>query len=125
MPRVLLIVDDRPDVRQAYSRYFKRFFDKVYLAADPAQAETFFVESPAPTALICDYWLGENVPVGPTLIPKWRSRCPSIERVALVSGSEVREVQRTAGVDAVFEKPVDLVKLRGFLLEQNEPTTQP
>lgn len=117
MNSVLLVVDDREDLRNGYFRYFARFFDEVCLAADPIAAEAFLVrkENP-PTHLICDYWFGDNHPVGAQIVPKWRRLCPSIVRAALVSGSQVAVLPATEGIDAVFEKPLELKSLLAFLL---------
>lgn len=117
MSSVLLVVDDREDLRNGYFRYFARFFDEVCLAADPVAAETFLCRKDnPPTHLICDYWFGESHPVGAQIVPRWRRICPSIVRAALVSGSQVTELPATEGIDGVFEKPLELKCLRAFLL---------
>ncbi len=119
MPRFLLIVDDREDLRVGFHRYFIRFFDEVLVASDPASAEELLSRSVnAPTHVVCDYWFGEEHPVGASVLPAWRRRYPSIVKAALVSGSEVAELPATEGIDAVFEKPVDLKSLRAFLIGQ-------
>lgn len=120
MSSVLLVVDDREDLRNGYFRYFARFFDEVCLAADPIAAEAFLTrrEDP-PTHLICDYWFGEDHPVGAQIVPRWRQLCPSIVKAALVSGSQVAALPVTEGIDAVFEKPLELKALRAFLLGQS------
>lgn len=118
MGSVLLVVDDREDLRNGYYRYFARFFDEVCLAADPCAAEVFLTRQVnPPTHLICDYWLGDGHPVGAQIVPRWRRLCPSIVRTALVSGSQVAELPATEGIDAVFEKPLELKALRAFLLD--------
>lgn len=106
--RVLLIVEDREDVRRAFARYFRRHFDTVLVAADPPEAEALLQGMPAPTHVICDHWLGDAHPVGSVLLPAWRRRFPELRKAILVSGSEIEAIERPVGVDAVFGKPADM-----------------
>lgn len=116
MPNVLVIVDDREDVRNSFARYFRRHFDQVRTASTPAEAEVELSNFPPPTHLVCDYWLGDAQPVGSVLIAKWKALYPTLQRAALVSGSELQEIACPQGVDAVFSKPADLVAMRKMLL---------
>ncbi|HNS96266.1 MAG TPA: hypothetical protein PLJ27_11980 [Polyangiaceae bacterium] len=114
--RVLLIVEDRADVGLAFRRYFSRYFDSVLLASTPAQAESILQGEPSPTHMICDHWLGEGIPVGLILLSKWRAQFPSLKRCIIVSGSEIEPLSLPPGVDAVFNKPADMSRIREFLL---------
>lgn len=115
-PPVLLIVEDRSDVGAAFARYFRRYFEAVLVASTPSEAEAMLGASPAPTHVICDYWLGDGHPVGSVLLPKWRQRFAGIQRGVIVSGSEIEEIDCPPGVDAVFGKPADMLAIRACLL---------
>ncbi len=116
IPPVLLIVEDRSDVGAAFARYFRRYFEAVLVATSPSEAERLLGSTPTPTHVICDYWLGDDQPVGSVLLPKWRQQFGDIQRGVIVSGSEVEEIQCPPGVDGVFAKPADMPAIRACLL---------
>ena len=68
----LLIVDDREDIRRAMERYFSLYFEKVFVAATPVQAEQI-LRAHTPTFILCDYWLGDEFLPSTEYIPGWRN----------------------------------------------------
>lgn len=114
-PGPLLIVDDREDVRWALQRFLSLYFEQVHTAGTPDEAEAALNEY-HPTLLLCDYWLGNEYPPATDLIPGWRERYPTIERVALMTGTKAAALGRVHCVDAVFQKPLDMNQVTDFLL---------
>ncbi len=102
----LLIVDDREDVRRAMKRYFSLYFDAVYVAATPTDAERQLRQY-QPSYLLCDYWLGEGYLPSTEYIPGWRRLVPTLKRVALMTGTKVAALAKTESVDIVFQKPLE------------------
>lgn len=117
----LLVVDDVPEIRRSLVRYFKRTFETVS-AATPAETEAILAES-APPFLLCDYWLGVEFPPSTHYIPMWRQRFPSLQRVALMTGTKSSSIDSRAGIDALFEKPLDLQAIIQFFAEAEAPTS--
>jgi DNA-binding NtrC family response regulator len=107
-------VDDRPEVLRGLRRYLGLHFDHVHIAATPTEAEVL-LETHACPVLLCDYWLGEEVPPATSLIPRWRSRFACLQRVALMTGTSGATLLGSDGIDAVFRKPLDLESLVAFL----------
>ena len=118
-PGPLLIVDDREDVRLALERFLSLYFEQVHAAGTPGDAESALNEY-RPTLVLCDYWLGDEYPPATDLIPGWRERYPTIERVALMTGTKASALGRAQGVDAVFQKPLDLKQVTAFLLGKGQ-----
>jgi CheY-like chemotaxis protein len=118
-PGPLLIVDDRVEVRSALTRFFELWFQRVYAAASPREASSILQEH-APTVLLCDYWLGEAFPPGTELIAAWRKRFPCLQRAVLMTGTRASALDDVPGVDAVFQKPLDLRVVTPFLLGQTD-----
>jgi DNA-binding NtrC family response regulator len=113
MPK-LLIVEDMPDVARSYVLVFKRFAADVITASSPREAEQVMGSATEPLMLLCDNWLGEGVPTGMELVPRWRKSFPALVKTALVTGSNVGSVGGVPGIDAVFEKPPDIAALAKF-----------
>jgi len=123
-PRRLLIVQHYAFARRSLERYFGATFGEVLTAANPADAEALLTDSQRPpTDLICGQYFGENMPLGTELIPRWRSLCPTLGRVALVTASEALS-SIPEGIDAVFEKPVDPGVLLSFFA-RGDPLSGP
>ena len=108
----LLVVDDVPEMRRSLVRYFKRTFDTVS-AGTPEEAEEILMRS-SPPYLLCDYWLGVEFPPATHFIPAWRKKFPSLRRVALMTGTKTTSIDSPTGIDALFEKPLDLDVITEF-----------
>ncbi|MEM9691646.1 MAG: hypothetical protein AAGA56_03815 [Myxococcota bacterium] len=102
----LVILDDREDVRVGLERLFGLVFDRVVTAATPDEADALITETEAPF-LLCDYWLGPELPSGSEVICTLRARHPCLQKVALMTGSKVSALTDTKGADIVFAKPLD------------------
>ena len=116
-PGPLLIVDDRVEVRSALTRFFGLWFQRVYAAASPSEADGILQEH-APCVLLCDYWLGDAFPPGTELISTWRARFPCLQRAVLMTGTRASSLGDVPGIDAVFQKPLNLKVVTAFLLGQ-------
>jgi len=114
--RRLLIVQRNELLRRALGRYFSLHFDQAYIAANPIEAEGYLqgVEH-AISDLICGQSFGEHWPLGSELIMRWRSMCPTLERVVLVTGHE-HVPSDVPGVDAVCRKPIEPTALYPLLM---------
>jgi ActR/RegA family two-component response regulator len=114
--RVLLIVDDQPLVARTLRRCLVRKFDAAYVANEAMDAESILRTAVPPvTHVICDFYLGADSPLGTVLLARWRKEFTSIEVALIVSGSELGAITRSAGVDAVLGKPVDVPLLLALL----------
>jgi hypothetical protein len=109
-------LDDRVEVLRAVERLFALYFDPVYCALTPPQAESLLREN-KPRFLLCDYWLGEEYPPATGFLPRWRAAYPCLERVALMSGTNSASIPTCAAVDAVFEKPLDSPRIVKFFAQ--------
>jgi DNA-binding NtrC family response regulator len=114
-PGPLLIVDDSDDIRSALRGFMSLCFEQVVAAATPQEAEAA-LRAYQPRLLLCDYWLGPEHPPATDLIPGWRERYPSIERVGLITGTNTDALGSADCVDAVFQKPLDMRRVTDFLL---------
>jgi DNA-binding NtrC family response regulator len=114
----LLIVDDREDIRRSMHRYFAAYFEAVYLAGDPHEAE-LLLRKHRPTYLLCDFWLGDEYLPATEYIPHWRKQVPTLRRVALMTGTNLAALGSVASVDAVFQKPFEPVAVLKFFLDQS------
>lgn len=114
-PGPLLIVDDSDEIRSALCRFMSLYFEQVVAAATPGEAEAA-LQTYRPRLLLCDYWLGDKYPHATDLIPGWRARHPSIERVALMTGTNTDSLGPTTCVDAVFQKPLNMGQVIDFFL---------
>jgi hypothetical protein len=111
----LLIIDDRDAVLTALGRFFGLYFERIYVATTPQEAEVM-LETHHPAVLLCDYWLGDRHPVGTELIRAWRERYPCIKRVVLMSGTHASSLGDVSCADAVVQKPLNLKVVTAFLL---------
>ena len=107
---ILLIVDDDPQIRRMLMRLFQRHFDLAFTAATPTDAERILQENRV-THILSDYDLGTENPRGTELIIGWRKRYPLIQRVLLLSGSQVSQSQIPNEVDQFFEKGSDPIAI--------------
>lgn len=109
----LLIVDDRAEVLRALERLLGLYFEEVYTAMTPPDAEST-LEQRSPRFLLCDYWLGDKYPPATGFIPRWRKEYPCLLRVVLMSGTNSASIPPCPGVDHVFAKPLDTARLIDF-----------
>jgi CheY-like chemotaxis protein len=115
--RVLLILDDTPEVARALRRFMSNDFDVVREASTPEEAERFLGDPESPTThLICDHYLGKGVPLGADLIRRWRRSYPLLQVAVLHTGSDMEGLVAGDGIDKVFGKPLDARELLQFLL---------
>jgi CheY-like chemotaxis protein len=112
---LLLIVDDRKEVRAALQRFFEMYFERVLTAATPPEAEES-LRTEQPTLLLCDYFLGVEWPPATSLIPAWRAMFPFLARVAIMSGTRSESIGNCPEADAIFEKPLNMREVTEFLL---------
>lgn len=112
---LLLIVDDRKEVRDALQRFFEMYFERVLVAATPPEAEDC-LRKHQPTLLLCDYFLGVEWPPATSLIPRWRAMFPCLIRVAIMSGTRSDSIGNCPEADAVFEKPLNMREVTEFLI---------
>lgn len=115
--RVLLILDDAPEVARALRRFMSSDFDIVREANTPEEAERFLGDPDCPvTHLICDQFLGKGLPLGADLIRRWRPTYPRLVVAVLHTGSDMEGLVEGGGIDKVFGKPLDARALLQFLL---------
>lgn len=113
IPGGLLIVDDRVEVLRALERLLGLYFEDVYCATTPPEADAQLKDK-TPRFLLCDYWLGEKYPPATGFIPRWRRENPCLLRVVLMSGTNSASIPPCEGIDEVFAKPLDTVRLINF-----------
>ena len=113
--KCLLIVDDRPEILRSVKRFMAPLFRDVLVASTPEEAEAH-LRSAAPEVLLCDYWLGPDLPTGTELISRWRVEFPCLRRLVLMTGTKPSALLGTEHADRVFEKPLDMPALKAFLL---------
>ena len=112
---LLLIVDDRKEIRAALQRFFEMYLERVLTAASPPEAEEC-LRTQRPTLLLCDYFLGMEWPPATSLIPAWRATFPFLARVAIMSGTRSESIGNCPEADAIFEKPLNMREVTEFLL---------
>lgn len=117
---LVLVVDDREEIRLALQRFFGMYFERVLTAATPPEAEEH-LRTHRPTALLCDYFLGMEWPPATKLIPRWRKEFPFLERVAMMSGTRSDSIGECPEADAIFEKPLNMRVVTEFLLGTEVP----
>lgn len=115
LPGGLLLVDDRVEVLRALERLLGLYFENVYCASSPPEAEER-LKAHSPRFLLCDYWLGEKFPPATGFIPRWRREYPCLARVVLMSGTNSASIPPCDAVDQVFAKPLDTVRLIEFFM---------
>lgn len=106
-------MDDRPEVLKAVERLLALYFEPVYAATTPHDAESL-LRAHSPRYLLCDYWLGEDYPPATSILPRWRSTFPCLQRVALMSGTNSASIPPCDAVDQVFAKPLNTPRLIEF-----------
>lgn len=105
MDRVLLVVDDDPDVGELFIRFLKRRFGEICLARSLNEAESV-LQAKAVTHLVTDELLSLETPSPTASLARWRRERPSIQYAAVFSGrARAPQAARPAGADDVFCKP--------------------
>ena len=111
--KILMIVDDMPNVGRALSRVLRRHFDEIHALECAAEADALLGRLPV-THVICDHCLGEGDPLGLDLVPRWRREHRSIQRAIVLTGANERSLVAGPGIDAIASKVTgseELVKL--------------
>ena len=105
MSRVVLLVDDEPDITALFRRVLKRTFDEVLVAFSGDEATEILDHKPV-THVVSDYFLGPDSTQGTKLIADWRSHHPSIRFAAIFTGrASTGDFDGMPGIDAAFAKP--------------------
>ncbi len=112
--RTLLILDDRPEILRSLKRYLASHFREILVASTPDEAEAHLRAS-KPDTLLCDYWLGDDVPTGTELIARWRVEFDCLRQVFLMTGTKASALTGAHHADRVFEKPLNMPLLMAFL----------
>ena len=112
--KVLLIIDDEVFIHKALKRHLRSSFAKILSAHTPAEVEALLKEHQV-THMLCDCFLGPDIPLGIELIPGWVKKQPSVERVVVFSGSSFKMSDVPPEVDMVVPKADDLEVLMDAL----------
>ena len=113
LSRVLLLVDDEPDITTLFRRVLRRSFDEVYVAFSGAEAQEILDKKPV-THVVSDFYLGAEEAQGTKLI----GAHPSIRFAAIFTGrASVKELDGSPGIDAVYAKPSGFDDLVGRLTD--------
>ncbi|MGI5865851.1 MAG: hypothetical protein ACOX6T_27865 [Myxococcales bacterium] len=117
--RILLIVDDEPELEPLFRRFLRRDFDEIHFAGDAAAAEAVLSSVPV-THLVIDNALGRgSSPSGIDLIAGWRRAHPSIELAVLFTGAApFSESARPPEIDEVYIKPTGFEPLLAYLRQR-------
>ena len=91
-------------------RALRGHFHHVHLAGNSREARDLLCSEPI-THVVCDLYLGEGEPLGHDLMKGWKNKNPSLEYVAIFTGSSLVEPLVGGDIDAVFKKPGGLMKL--------------
>lgn len=103
--RVLLIVDDEPDLEPLFRAFLGRDFDAIHFVGTAAEGERVLAEHPV-THLVADHTLSNDGVSGIELLARWRAQRASIRFTALFSGStQAAESTSLPGVDEIYVKP--------------------
>ena len=105
MSRVVLLIDDEPDITTLFRRVLKRSFDEVHVALSGKEAAEILQRNTV-THVVTDFFLGADEPQGTVLVAQWRALYPSIRFAAVFTGRvSTKEIDGLPGIDAVFAKP--------------------
>jgi CheY-like chemotaxis protein len=109
----LLVVDDESAVCRAMRRMLRGVFDEILTVETPADAEAVLASREV-THLVCDQCLGPGQPEGLAVASGWRTSYPSIRKLVILTGANVKNLTALPGVDHVLPKtiePADLAKV--------------
>jgi hypothetical protein len=101
--RVLLVVDDEPELAPMFHRFLKNDFETILDAISPSDADRALASYPV-THLVVDATFNDGIS-GSDWIEKWRLGFPSIRFAAVFTGMSERIRFVAPGVDGVFIKP--------------------
>lgn len=111
----LLVVDDESAVCRAVRRLLRDKFDEIVTVETPADAETVLATRQV-THVVCDQCLGPGQPEGLAIAGGWRTSYPSIRRLVILTGADVKNLTALPGVDLVLPKTIDPVDLAAVLV---------
>ncbi len=114
--KILLVVDDESSVCRALKRLLRGRVDEIVTAQTPADAETVLRSTPV-THVICDHFLGPGQPNGGDVARNWKVDYPKIKVVAILTGTNIGDIEKAPGIDHLLPKttdPVKLAELMGF-----------
>jgi len=113
---ILLVVDDESAVCRALRRMLRGKFDEIIAAETPADAEAVLA-SRAVTHVVCDHCLGPGQPEGLTIASAWRSAHPTIRKMIILTGVNLRSLAPAPGVDLLLPKTIDPADLAARLVD--------
>jgi DNA-binding NtrC family response regulator len=111
----LLVVDDESSVCRAVRRLLRDKFDEILTVETPADAEAVLASRQV-THLVCDQCLGPGQPEGLAVASGWRATYPSIRKLVILTGADVKNLTALPGVDLVLPKTTDPVDLAALLV---------
>ena len=112
---ILLVVDDENAVCRALRRMLKNKFDEVLAVETPADAEAVLASRPV-THVVCDHCLGPGQPEGLAIAGAWRSAYPSIRRLVILTGVNLKNLSPAPGIDLLLPKTIDPADLASRLV---------
>jgi DNA-binding NarL/FixJ family response regulator len=77
--------------------------DEIRTALSPREGDAA-LRAGGVTHVICDQWFGNGEPLGVEVAAGWRAEHPTVTRVVIVTGRDVEQIRRPAGVDALVPK---------------------
>jgi CheY-like chemotaxis protein len=110
----LLVVDDESAVCRAMRRMLRGKFDEIVTVETPADAEVVLATRQV-THIVCDQCLGPGQPEGLAIASGWRAAYPSIRKLVILTGANVKNLAALPGVDLVLPKTIDPVDLAAIL----------
>jgi CheY-like chemotaxis protein len=105
---VLLVVDDDFLVAQTLSKILRPYFSCIILAKSEMEAKQALEKRI--THIICDFDLGDGQRPGNELVNEWRDNY-NLKKAIILTGDNVDDVERYAGIDSVISKPADSQKI--------------
>ena len=131
---IVLVVDDYRSLARTLEKHIGSAVDEVFTAGSVWEAQ-YILDSVPVTHLLCDLNItvedgsplqsGLTLPpvehqqsrLGFELAPYWREQHPSIQKVVIYTGEEVRDLRPPSGVDALVCK-TDIAEVLGALLNR-------
>lgn len=113
-PKILLVVDNEPQITRLVRRVCTKDFAIVYTACSAKRATQILNSIPV-THLVCDFNLNEDQN-GVALICGWRSQFSSLQRTILYTGSDFSQISTPDQIDVVLQKGESTSLLRSAVL---------
>ena len=111
----LLVVDDESAVCRVMRRMLRGKFGEILTAETPADAEAVLASRQV-THVVCDQCLGPGQPEGLAVAAGWRASYPSIRKLVILTGADVKNLAALPGIDLVLPKTTDLADLAALLI---------